>query len=148
MAVKNGRSIKHIFGVASVALYAFLAVGSTDGGSGGNSGGDTSSSDNPCASDWRKCDNNGDLVNNYDGMTDAKVQCEMTAENMAKYGEPEFPWIAFGTYLKGNHYIEDGKVVLIEDDAQFQNGFGAMVNSTVRCVYDLRTEQVVDMNIN
>ena len=38
-------------------------------------------------------------------------------------------------------------LVLVERDAQFQNGFGAMVHSRVECTYDLAGKKVIDIKI-
>jgi hypothetical protein len=108
----------------------------------------SSKSDNSCISDWRQCETNSALVNDYAHISSIIRECESKAEEMAKYGEPEFPWGSFSTYLQGADYIKDGKLVLIEEDAQFENGFGATVNTSVRCTYDLRTEEVVGMDID
>jgi hypothetical protein len=39
-------------------------------------------------------------------------------------------------------------VTLIERDAQFQNGFGAMVHSQVICKYDMKEKTVLDVTIS
>jgi hypothetical protein len=41
--------------------------------------------------------------------------------------------------------VKDGKVVLVEKEAQFSNAFGGMVHSTVMCTYDLNQNKVVDV---
>lgn len=104
-------------------------------------------SSDACRSDWRKCRDNGDLVNHYGGLYLARAACKEAANDKASYGTPEWPgfWSggAFGTYLRGTNYVTSGIVTLIETDAKFQNGFGAMVRSRVFCEYDLNKEQVV-----
>lgn len=71
----------------------------------------------------------------------------MAAERAAKFGTPEFPWLAFGTFHKGRDYVDTGIAYAYEDDAKFQNGFGAMVHSVVQCKYDLTLHQVLDVQI-
>jgi hypothetical protein len=101
-----------------------------------------------CRDDWQKCTDNEQLVNNYRDYTDAKVSCKMRANDMARYGTPEWPWGIFGTFYSGSDYVKTGKVRLVEDDAKFSNGFGAMVRSRVNCLYDLRSKSVIDVSIN
>ena len=55
--------------------------------------------------------------------------------------------MSFGTFLKGNDYVKTGRVVVIEPDARFQNGFGAMARSRVECTYDLNTDKVLRVQL-
>jgi hypothetical protein len=80
-----------------------------------------------CRSDWIKCSDNEQLVNNYRDWSDVQVDCKYAANDRAKYGKPDWPWFPFGTFYKGNNYVTSGMVVAVEPDAQFSNGFGAMV---------------------
>jgi hypothetical protein len=67
----------------------------------------------------------------------------------AQYGDPKFPWLfPFSTFYKGDQYLKTGIAILIEKDAQYQNGFGAMVHSEVKCTYDLRAKQVLNIEIS
>jgi hypothetical protein len=50
---------------------------------------------------------------------------------MAKYGTPEWPWLKFGRFLKGDDFPRTGVISLVEKDAKFSNAFGAMVHVTV-----------------
>ena len=100
-----------------------------------------------CRSDWSKCADNEQLVNNYSDWSKVQVECKMEAEHEAEYGSPSWPWLAFGNFLKGKDYVSTGVATAIEPDAQFQNGFGAMVHSTVTCEYDLRTQKVTNISI-
>jgi hypothetical protein len=56
--------------------------------------------------------------------------------------------VKFGSFYRGNNYITSGIAVAIEDDAQFQNMYGAMVHSEVRCTYDLKAKRVIDVVIS
>lgn len=97
-----------------------------------------------------RCSDNEDLVNNYSGWLDVQVSCKLQANEQAKYGTPDWGgWLkpTFGTFLKGSDYVKDGIVVAIDSDVKFQNGFGAMVRSQVRCTYNLRTKRVTDLVI-
>jgi hypothetical protein len=103
-----------------------------------------------CKEAWRLCADNAEIANNYDGWIRAQNSCQDAAEKMAKYGTPQWPhsWIPnFNFFHKGSDYKETGRAVLIEDDAQFQNAFGAMVHSTVTCTYNLDSETVIDLSI-
>lgn len=104
-----------------------------------------------CKEDWHKCKDNTDLANNYVKNYEARAACEMASENNAEYGKPEFPgfWSggAFSAYTLGNDAPKTGMLQLIENNAKFQNQFGAMVHSTVFCKYDFKSETVVDFHI-
>jgi hypothetical protein len=101
-----------------------------------------------CKADWTKCADNGDMANNYDRWFHAQYRCKAEATKLAKYGTSEFPWLAFSTFLEGTDYAAKGIAVLYENDAKFQNGFGAMAHVEVRCEYDLRAEKVINVTIN
>lgn len=96
-----------------------------------------------CKSDWSKCKDNVEMARNYDGWTLAEVKCKIAANKLAKYGTPEWPWLAFQSVARGTDYAESGEATLIEDEAKFQNQYGAMVHTKVGCDYDLRTKKVV-----
>jgi hypothetical protein len=100
-----------------------------------------------CKDDWRKCADNSDLINQYGEISTVKNDCRRHADDLAKYGKPEWPWIAFGRYWGGTDYVAKGIARLQEDDAEFQNGFGAMVRSRVTCTYDLAKQQVINVTI-
>jgi hypothetical protein len=100
-----------------------------------------------CSSDWTKCTDNADLINHYSELYKAKTGCKISAEEKALYGTPKWPWLSFGRFFAGVNYVQTGRATLIEPDAQFQNGFGAMVHSRVLCVYDLKTDRVVSIDI-
>jgi hypothetical protein len=100
-----------------------------------------------CKSDWRQCSDNAQLVNNFGDIGRAQLLCKYAAQKLAKYGTPDFPWFSFGSFERGSDFVRIGIATLIEDNAQFQNGFGAMVHSTVICKYDLDRAQVVDVRV-
>jgi hypothetical protein len=54
----------------------------------------------------------------------------------------------FSSFNSGTNYSSTGIATLIESDAKFQNGFGAMVRSRVVCQYDLRTKKVINVSIS
>jgi hypothetical protein len=91
-----------------------------------------------CKTEWSKCADNAQLVNDSGKWSEVKVGCKMEANRLANYDEPKWPWIYFGTFLKGDDYVKTGVVVAIEDEAKFQNGFGAWKRVEVRCKYDLK----------
>jgi hypothetical protein len=103
---------------------------------------------NACGDDWRQCVDNTQLVDHYDGYSRVQSACQRRATEMARYGDPDFPWLSFGTYFTGTDYVETGIAVSIEPRAQFQNGFGAMVNTRVVCRYDLRAGEVLSVELN
>jgi hypothetical protein len=101
----------------------------------------------PCKSDWTKCTDNADMANNFGGWSGVQYDCKKQAEELAKYGTPEWPWFAFSSFRPGSNY-STGTVTVIEPDAKFQNGFGAMVRSRVVCEYDLRSKKVTNVDIS
>jgi len=103
---------------------------------------------NSCKADWTKCADNADMANTYKDWFSAKYGCKNAASKLARFGTPEWPWLYFGTFLKGNDYATKGIAVLFEDGAKFQNGFGAMAHVEVRCEYDLRAKKVIDVTIS
>lgn len=98
-----------------------------------------------CKKDWHACKDNADVVNSYDGWSMVQVRCKDSAKESAKYGTPDFPWFSFGTFTRGDDYVKTGIATSIEQDAQFSNGFGAMVHSRVVCLYDLNKGTVLNV---
>ena len=72
--------------------------------------------------------------------------CKRGANDLAKYGTPEWPWLAFSSFYKGTSY-SSGIVTVVEPDAKFSNAFGAMVRSEVVCEYDLKNQKVTNVTI-
>jgi hypothetical protein len=138
-----------LIGASAVLVVAFILAGpSTPPPPAQNqSGGKTTAENDSCRSDWTKCADNEQLANQYSDWSLVKVRCERAANDKAKYGSPEWPWIPFGTFHRGNNYITTGIAVAIEPDAQFSNGFGAKVHSRVICTYDLRAKRVTDLQV-
>lgn len=100
-----------------------------------------------CASDWHKCSDNAEIANNYRDWSLAQVRCKRVATEQAKYGTPQWPTLYFGSFKGGSDFLKTGTAILIEPDAQFQNGFGAMVHSRVVCTYDLNAKEVKNVSI-
>jgi hypothetical protein len=96
-----------------------------------------------CISDYRLCADNADVINHYRPKNGYSMNaaCQSAAESTAKFGTPTFPWLSFGGFYGGRSYIEGGTAILVEDDAKFANGFGAMMNVIVKCSYDLATNR-------
>jgi len=125
-----------------------IAVYFSFAGDGGEGSREKSANSNNCVSDWRKCNNTSELVENNDQITMAQQRCETAADRQANYGEPEFPFIAFSSYLPDEEAFEKGKVTLLEDQAKFENQYGAMTKVEARCVYDLKSKSVVSFEIH
>jgi hypothetical protein len=100
-----------------------------------------------CKSDWKLCADNSDLVNNWSDWSRVQVACKYAANDLARYGNPEWPWLSFSRFQVGTDYITTGKVVAIEPDAKFQNAFGAKLRVRVVCHYDIATKKVDDVFI-
>jgi hypothetical protein len=125
--------------IPAVLVYGAVANSVVDSKS-------ASSTVSTCKSDWSKCANNLEMARNYEGWTEAEVKCKIAASKMAKYGTPEWPWLAFQHLTTASDYKTTGVAVLLEMGAKFQNMYGAMVRmEAVSCDYDLRTKKVVDI---
>jgi hypothetical protein len=136
---KSNRGCGGVAGLMLIGIIVLIVIGSRQ---------DADNKANPsCKSDWRLCSDNADLINNFGDITRGQSYCKIEAEKLAKYGTPKFPWLAFSTFHKGSDYVKTGIAVLLEKDAQFQNGFGAMVHSTVTCRYDLNRQEVLDASV-
>src|SRR5437868_10914846 len=98
--------------VIIVVIGALAAIGS------GSSGTSSSTQAPSCRTDWARCTDNTDLANNYSRWFNIAVDCKHEANNRAQYGDV-WPWLAFGSFYKGNGYITSGIAVAIEPDAQF-----------------------------
>jgi hypothetical protein len=133
-------------GCISVEMVALLVIVAIVIIAGQN--GEKESAAPSCKSDWHLCTDNADLVNNYSGIISAQTDSKYEATKLARYGDPKIPFFSFGTFYKGDGYVKTGIMVLLEKNAQFQNGFGAMVHSTVTCRYDLARKQVLDTNVS
>jgi hypothetical protein len=136
---KNSSGCSGLLILVLIGIVALIVIGSYQDG--GNKITPT------CKSDWHLCSDNADLINNYAEITRGQAYCKIEAEKLAKYGTPKFPWLAFSTFSRGSDYVKTGIVILLEKDAQFQNGFGAMVHSTVTCRYNLNLKEVLDASV-
>jgi len=145
-----------VFGMLILIVAAWISSGedrpSPDGAQGdlaATAGKPNEEAASGCEEDWRDCDSLEDFhKNNLEDRAKASRACKLIAESAANYGDPEFPRFPFGTTLVDrNAFAEDGIVNLREEDAQFQNGFGAMVNVMIECAYSLKKETVVDINV-
>jgi len=112
---------------------------------------DTPNQGSKCASDIHACRDNADIANNSNKYAYAREECKDQAGQMAKYGTPVWPGFfsggAFGSFSVGQDGPSTGVMTLVEPNAQFQNGFGAMVHVTVRCEYNFNTESVININM-
>jgi hypothetical protein len=57
-----------------------------------------------CRSDWTKCVDNEQLVNRYSDWSNIQMECKHAANDRAKYGNPNWPWLSFGTFHTGNNH--------------------------------------------
>jgi len=96
-----------------------------------------------CATDYAKCKDNAELVSRYMTKKDKlfiTVACKSMAKKIAKYGEPELPFFAFGNYPPGRSFIDSGKATLLEPDAGYKNAFNATEKVLAKCNYDLKND--------
>jgi hypothetical protein len=102
-----------------------------------------------CKRDWRSCADNSDYVN-INGGPRAKFACKSEAE---KYARAEVDWGGwldpnFGSYRTGNSIHTSGTIVLIDDVAKFQNGFGAMIRTKTYCEIYVKNDKVIRVFFN
>ena len=139
-------------GLAIIAgLVAYLSFGI------GSSGGDkeTLAETDPearCAENWEMCRDNADLVNYSSKADDARRACVAAVNEAGKYGAPKWcsSWMCedFPSYQTGTNAPNDGLITLIDDHVRTQNGLGVFVPSTVYCTYNIRSGNVVTLNID
>ena len=102
-----------------------------------------------CKRDWRSCADNSDFIN-INGGPSAKYSCKSEAEKYAK-GEVDWGgWLDpnFGSYRTGKSIHTDGTIIVIDDVAKFQNGFGAMLRTTTYCQIDVVNNKVIRVFFN
>jgi hypothetical protein len=101
-----------------------------------------------CKTDWRRCADNTELFENYREISQIRGACKTEAENRARFGTPEWPWMPFSTYrVIPTARMTRGIVWLAENNAKFSNQFGAMEKVTIECKYDLETRSIKDISI-
>jgi hypothetical protein len=123
-------------GLCVVGFIVWMIIGSGSGPSAPS-----------CGDDFSKCANNADVVNHATLWTEVEADCEVEAEHEAEYGTPVWPMLPFSHYSDGDDFVKTGIATAVEPDAQFQNGFGAMVHSTVICKFDLRNHKVLSVAV-
>jgi hypothetical protein len=136
-----------VIGILFAIGFGISLLSNNDSNTTGSANNKAASTQPDCRTDWTKCPDNEALVNDYNGWVEVQVACKRSATKQARYGTPEWPWLSFSTFRKGSDYATTGTAIAIEPDAQFSNGFGAMVHSKVICQYDLRKKQVIDISI-
>lgn len=100
-----------------------------------------------CKSDWTKCKDIEEMADKNSDFRSARWDCERKTTAMAKYGEPKWPKYPFEGYRVYKTDQAAGRIVFAEDDAQFQNGFGAMAHVRIDCEYDLKSKKVTNVDI-
>ncbi len=105
----------------------------------------------PCIQNWKSCPSLDALIDKYDKIIDARLQCRDEANHRAKYGDPKWPgfWDGgpFRRYSTTDNFKKTAIIHLVETDGQFQNEFGAMAHMEVICTYNLQSSTVTDIQI-
>lgn len=99
-----------------------------------------------CSNDWKLCIDNAAMINEWNGLSLVQIKCKYAANDIAKYGHPDWSWFPFTNFMPGNDYPSTGMVTLIDRDVRFSNGFGAMTKVTAVCVYNLKLNKVTFIN--
>src|SRR5262245_38430796 len=102
-------------------VVAFFFIGAVALGAIIGSVNDATESASPtCKSDWTRCKDNRELVNDWSGRINATTQCRSAAMKLAKYGDPKIPYtFPFSTFYPAEKSVETGKLTLVEKNAQF-----------------------------
>ena len=99
-----------------------------------------------CATDWRKCVDNIDLVHNWVGWTKVPADCERAAETQLAGVTPLWADTPFTSYLPGNVYVTSGKAVAMELEAPLRDAAtGVIVHAKIVCEFDLRKRGVTGL---
>ncbi|HEY9211765.1 MAG TPA: hypothetical protein VIQ29_02800 [Ancylobacter sp.] len=98
-----------------------------------------------CRNDYTTCVSQEGLVDTYKEMTEARVSCKRAARKLAHYSDPDLPFYSFESYFPYENSAKSGKISLIENNARFQNGFGSMEHVELKCAYDLKTREVLEI---
>lgn len=102
-----------------------------------------------CKSDYKKCADNTELVNNYDGITAARSACKRAVNDHVQYGEPSWSWYeGFEGFFTGDDFPKTGVVRMLDEQVKIQNQYGTNVKSKVTCNYDMSTKKVLQIAIN
>ncbi|CAG9263998.1 hypothetical protein BDI4_800021 [Burkholderia diffusa] len=126
-----------------VAVFALMFALKVMRNGPSSSGGSTA---NGCAGNYRLCKDNEDMVNNFGGMSKARVACKIAVVDANKYGTPDFPFFAFGTFFVGNEYPKSGEVRLREKEVSIQNEYGTRVKTSIFCDYSFLVDKVLSVS--
>lgn len=105
-----------------------------------------------CIKSWSSCADNAQLASDWPGWARVKAECKLAADELAasdraRHGNPEWPWLAFSSFLKAPDYVKTGSAIAIEPDAKFRNGANAQLRVRVVCNYDLKASRVENIII-
>jgi len=98
-----------------------------------------------CIRSWSSCSSNAQLVDDWPGWARVTAECKLAVNERAKYGAPEWPWLAFSSFLKEPDYVKTGKAIAIEPDAKIKSGSDTSMRVRAICNYDLRAGRVEDV---
>jgi hypothetical protein len=152
---KNGRKTGGCLGVSiicALGIVAILVMASGEHKDVGDGGDRVDKTSNLCQKNWEKCADNADLINNFvdnnlSVKSDIMNDCTNGAEKLTKYGTPKWSWIKFGKFKSGDDFPKTGVIFIVDDEAMFQNEFGAYKHVMVNCEYDLRNSQLLNVEV-
>jgi len=98
-----------------------------------------------CIRNWSSCSDNAQLASDWPGWARVQAECKLAVDERAKYGAPEWPWLAFSSFLKEPDYVKTGKAIAIEPDAKIKSGSDTSMRVRAICNYDLRAGRVEDV---
>jgi len=128
-------------------VIALMILGASISSKDGSTSAASEKANPTCVGDWTKCKDNSGLANHWSGSRRVAYDCKDEANKLAKYGEPKWSWITFGSFYPAEKSVETGVFTKIDDDVQFHNGFGAWGHAEVVCKYDLRQKKVLNVTV-
>jgi hypothetical protein len=130
-------SVSKVFGAAMVAVAAVAVLAGIAA--------PPAAPVSACATNWRQCRDNTDLMANHRGVIAIPGACLTAARRESRYGEPAFSGGTFARYFPGDDFARTGIVEAIAPDARVPNQYAAQVLADVVCRYDLAAGQVVSL---
>jgi hypothetical protein len=101
-----------------------------------------------CKTRWTVCVDTSDLAENNPVWEKVRYSCKRAGDQAARYGAPQWSWVPFDSYLRGDDFLKTGNVTAIDSDVRFQNGFGIYGRSRVVCIYNLNEGRVVNVSVS
>jgi hypothetical protein len=100
-----------------------------------------------CRTNWKLCADTAGIMSNYQERYKVQSACKWAANDMAKYGDPEWPSRYFQMFYNGDG-PRTGVVMVVEKEARFINAFNAKARTQVVCAYDMNAGKVIKVSLD